>query len=80
MMNATSNDCDLITSTRGAEKRSAMYAYQVGALQSTMKHWIGEGNAPGLERLSAKNREALKCFIEQQIAFIEVDAKRSAGL
>jgi len=74
------NNNDLITTTVGSEKRGNMYAYQTGALQSTLKFWIAEGAAPGLEKLSSKNRAALKEFVERQIALIEADAKRSVGL
>lgn len=74
MMNNTSNDNELIYTTRGSEKRAMEHAYKVGAFESLLTHWIANGNVPGLERLSRSNREALKTFIEQQVSRIEVDA------
>ena len=68
------NNTDLI----GTLNQGDMYAYQTGALQSTLK-WIAAGAAPGVTSLSAKNRAALKEFVERQIALIEADAKRTVS-
>lgn len=62
------------------ERHANMYAYQTGALEATLQFWIATGNAPGLEKLSADNRAALKEFIERQISLIRSEAERSAGL
>ena len=73
-MNNTTNDNDLIYTTRGSEKRSLQHAYKVGAYESLLTMWIARGYVPGLEALTPAQRTALKDFVERQVSLIEKES------